>query len=179
MKTCHLIWPLLWHENQLISSSTQFQYLKTTRKSDLIQNKLKPASLGTDWIENKRFRHVFAKTSVFMPKPGSINSGTGLLKWLTNTGSEHVTHRAPASRNRRMMALSSVYIESNLAGSCCRWCGALCLVPRALIKIRWNLFLGFTMQCNELLRRGFLTPPPLSRVSLQAFAQKETAKYRH
>jgi hypothetical protein len=75
VKTCHLIWPLLGHENQQISTSTQFQYLKTTRKSDLIQNKLKPASLGTDWIENERFRQVSAKTSVFMPKTGSINSG--------------------------------------------------------------------------------------------------------
>ena len=64
------------HENQLISYSTQSQYLKTTPPSDLIQNKLKPASLGTDWIENERFAHVFAKTSVFMPKTGSINSGT-------------------------------------------------------------------------------------------------------
>jgi hypothetical protein len=42
----------------------------------LIQNKLKLASLGTDWIKNERFEHVFAKTSVFMPKTGSINSGT-------------------------------------------------------------------------------------------------------
>jgi 5-keto 4-deoxyuronate isomerase len=56
-------------------------------KSNLIQNKLKPASLGTDWIENERFGQVFAKTSVFMPKTGSINSGTGLLKRSTNTGS--------------------------------------------------------------------------------------------
>ncbi len=45
-------------------------------KSDLIQNKLKPVSLGTDWIENERYGQVFAKTSVFMPKTGSINSGT-------------------------------------------------------------------------------------------------------
>jgi hypothetical protein len=36
------------HGNQLISYSTQSQYLKTTPQSDIIQNKLKPVSLGTD-----------------------------------------------------------------------------------------------------------------------------------
>ncbi len=60
----------------LLQYSTQSQYLKTTPQSDLIQNKLKPASLGTDLIENERYGHVFVKTSVFMPKTGSINSGT-------------------------------------------------------------------------------------------------------
>jgi hypothetical protein len=63
-------------ENQLISSSTQSQYLKTTPNSDLVQNKLIPTSLGTDLIENERFELVFAKTIIFMPKTGSINSGT-------------------------------------------------------------------------------------------------------
>jgi hypothetical protein len=63
-------------ENQLISSSTQSQYLKTTLNSDLVQNKLIPTSLGTDWIENERFELVFAKTIIFMPKTGSINSDT-------------------------------------------------------------------------------------------------------
>ncbi len=55
--------------------------------------KLKPASLGTDWIENERFGHVFAKTSVFMPKTGSINSGTGLLKNFNNSGSGYTAWR--------------------------------------------------------------------------------------
>jgi hypothetical protein len=32
-----------------------------------------------DWIENERFAHVFAKTIIFMPKTGSINSGNGVL----------------------------------------------------------------------------------------------------
>ncbi len=45
--------------------------------SDLIQNKLKPASLGTDRIENERIGLIFAKTIIFAPKTGSINSGTG------------------------------------------------------------------------------------------------------
>ena len=62
----------------LISSSTQFQYLKTTPQSDLVQNKLIPTSLGTDLIENERFELVFAKTIIFVPKTGSINSGTGI-----------------------------------------------------------------------------------------------------
>jgi hypothetical protein len=47
-------------ENLLISSSTQFQYLKTTPQSDLIQNKLIPASLGT---VPEIIDPVFAKTS--------------------------------------------------------------------------------------------------------------------
>ena len=46
--------------------------------TDLVQNKLIPPSLGTDWIENERFELVFAKTIIFMPKTGSINSGTGV-----------------------------------------------------------------------------------------------------
>jgi hypothetical protein len=32
--------------------------------------------LSTDWIENEHFLLVFMKTSVFMLKTGSINSGT-------------------------------------------------------------------------------------------------------
>ncbi len=43
---------------------------------DLIQDKLRHASLGTDWIENERFGLVFAKTIIFTSKTGSINSGT-------------------------------------------------------------------------------------------------------
>ena len=43
-----------------------------------LQNKLKMTSLSTDWIENEHFLLVFMKTSVFMPKTGSINSGTGI-----------------------------------------------------------------------------------------------------
>ncbi len=73
VKICHLIWPLFELENLLISSSTQFLYLKTTPQSDLIQNKLIPASLGTDWIENERFRLVLMKTIIFMPKTGARN----------------------------------------------------------------------------------------------------------
>ncbi len=60
-----------------MKTSWQSQYLKTTPKSDLIQNKQRPASLGTDWIENERFGLVFSKTIIFMSKTGSINSGTG------------------------------------------------------------------------------------------------------
>ncbi len=48
--------------------------------TDLIQNKLIPTSLGRDWIENKRFELVFAKTIIFMPKTRSINSGTDHLQ---------------------------------------------------------------------------------------------------
>jgi hypothetical protein len=36
--------------------------------------------MGTDWIENERFELVLAKTIIFMPKTGSINSGTGLVR---------------------------------------------------------------------------------------------------
>jgi hypothetical protein len=69
-------------ENQLISSSTQeSQYLKTTPTSDLIQNKQRPASLGTDWIGNERFGLVFVKTIIFVSKTGSINSGTGQIQY--------------------------------------------------------------------------------------------------
>ncbi len=67
------------HENQLISASTQSQYLKTTTKFDLIQNKLRLASLGTDQIENERFGLVFAKTIIFTSKTGSIISGTSVV----------------------------------------------------------------------------------------------------
>jgi hypothetical protein len=66
----------LWAGNMLISSSTQFQYLKTTPQSDLVQNKLISTSLGTDWIKNERFELLFAKTIIFMLKTRSINSGT-------------------------------------------------------------------------------------------------------
>jgi hypothetical protein len=45
-----------------------------------LQYKLKMTSLSTDWIENEHFLLVFMKTSVFMPKTGSINSGTGGAK---------------------------------------------------------------------------------------------------
>jgi len=37
-------------------------------KSNLIQNKLKPASQGTDWIENERIGLIFAKTIISHPK---------------------------------------------------------------------------------------------------------------
>jgi hypothetical protein len=56
--------------------TVQSQYLKTIPKSDLIQNKVRSGSLGTDWIENKHFVLVFPKMIVFTPKTGSINSGT-------------------------------------------------------------------------------------------------------
>ncbi len=51
-------------------------------KSDLIQNKLKEASLGTgtDWIEYERVGLIFTKTIIFTPKTGSINSGTGPIE---------------------------------------------------------------------------------------------------
>ncbi len=48
--------------------------------TDLVQNKLIPTSLGTDWIENESFELVFAKTIIFMPKTGSINSDTVLVQ---------------------------------------------------------------------------------------------------
>ncbi len=46
----------------------------------------RPRKMGTDWNENEHFGLVFAKTIVFMPNTGSINSGTGVLKgfMLTN-----------------------------------------------------------------------------------------------
>ncbi len=44
--------------------------------TDLVQNKPRPASMGTDWIENERFGLIFSKTIIFTPKTGSINSGT-------------------------------------------------------------------------------------------------------
>jgi hypothetical protein len=81
MKTTLSAWPRGGGglgENQLISSSMQSQYLKTTTNY-LVQNKLIPTSLGTDWIENERFELVFAETIIFMPKTGSINSGTGVF----------------------------------------------------------------------------------------------------
>jgi hypothetical protein len=45
--------------------------------TDLVQNMLILASLGTNWYENERFGLFFTKMLVFMPKSGSINSGTG------------------------------------------------------------------------------------------------------
>jgi hypothetical protein len=82
MKTTLAAWPDRGGglgENQLISSSTQSQYLKTTPKPDLVQNKLIPTSLSTNWIENERFELVSTKTIIFMPKTGSLNSGTGVF----------------------------------------------------------------------------------------------------
>ncbi len=74
-----------WNLSQALASDL-FLYavpvLENDPQVDLIQNMLKPASLGTDWLENERFGHVFAKTSVFMPKTGSINSGTGLVRFM-------------------------------------------------------------------------------------------------
>jgi hypothetical protein len=54
----------------LISSSTQFQYLKTTLQSDLFQNMLRPASLATNWYENERLGLVFTKMLVSCPIQG-------------------------------------------------------------------------------------------------------------
>jgi hypothetical protein len=59
-----------------------FLYAATVFRNDphllSLQYKLKMTSLSTDWIENAHFLLVFMKTSVFMPKTGSINSGTGV-----------------------------------------------------------------------------------------------------
>jgi len=68
---------------------TQFLYLKTTPQSDLFQNMLIVASLGTNWYENERLGLVFTKMLVFVPNSGSINSGT-VLK-----GRELATRRNP------------------------------------------------------------------------------------
>jgi hypothetical protein len=58
-------------------------YLKMTPIIYLIQNKLIPTSLGTDWTENERFELVFGKTIIFMPKTRSINSGIEFSsKWV-------------------------------------------------------------------------------------------------
>jgi hypothetical protein len=78
VKTCHLIWLLFEQENLLISYSTQFEYLKTTPQPDLFQNKLLLMSLSKVWNENERFRLVFTKMLVFVPKTGSLHTGTVL-----------------------------------------------------------------------------------------------------
>ena len=53
-----------------------------------LQYKLKMRSLSTVWNENERFWLVFTKTLVFMPKTGSLHTGTGeilSLGRMTNT----------------------------------------------------------------------------------------------
>ncbi len=50
--------------------------------TDLYQNMLIPASLGTNWFENEGLGLVCTKMLVFMPKSGFINSGTGLWNQL-------------------------------------------------------------------------------------------------
>jgi hypothetical protein len=45
---------------------------------DLFQNKLLPMSLSKVWNENERFRLVFTKMLVFVPKTGSLHTGKGL-----------------------------------------------------------------------------------------------------
>jgi hypothetical protein len=61
-------------------AALSFLYAATVFRNDphllSLQYKLKMTSLSTDWIENEHFLLVFMKTSVFMPKTGSINSGT-------------------------------------------------------------------------------------------------------
>ncbi len=84
----------------------QFQYLKTTPQSDLVQNMLILASLGTNWYENERFGLFFTKTLVFMPKSGSINSGTGLLVNFANfhtPGSGSALRYGSGSRTAKWM----------------------------------------------------------------------------
>ncbi len=50
-----------------------------------------PASLAMNWNETERFGLFFTKMLVFMPKSGSINSGTGLLARLRKVrGDTHV-----------------------------------------------------------------------------------------
>ena len=125
------------HENQLISYSTQSQYLKTTPPSDLIQNKLKPASLGTDWIENERFGPVFVKTTVFMPKTGSINSGTGLI-WLYQKCSKFSQQVVKYFK----LTQTGFFFESHFPVSF-----------RQNMRTTWNFF--WTMyQCAEFKLRG-------------------------
>jgi hypothetical protein len=62
-------------------AALSFLYAATVFRNDphllSLQYKLKMTSLSSDWIENEHFLLVFMKTSVFMPKTGSINSGTG------------------------------------------------------------------------------------------------------
>jgi hypothetical protein len=61
-------------------AALSFLYAETVFRNDphllSLQYKLKMTSLSTDWIENEHFLLVFMKMSVFMPKTGSINSGT-------------------------------------------------------------------------------------------------------
>ncbi len=45
--------------------------------TDLFQNKLLSMSLSKVWNENERFRLVFTKKVVFVPKTGSLHTGTG------------------------------------------------------------------------------------------------------
>jgi hypothetical protein len=52
-----------------------------------LQYTLKLRSLIMVWNENDRFWLVFTKTLVFMPKTGSLHTGTCLHKRSTNTGS--------------------------------------------------------------------------------------------
>ncbi len=63
-------------------AALSFLYSATVFRNDphllSLQYKLKMTSLSTDWIENERFGHVFGKTIIFIPKTGSINSGTVL-----------------------------------------------------------------------------------------------------
>ncbi len=75
--------------NKNHSNNALIFYLIVAAESDLMQNKLKPASLGTDWIENERFGPVVMKTTNFMLKTGSINSGTVLGAWV---GFDEVTN---------------------------------------------------------------------------------------
>jgi hypothetical protein len=75
------------NENQLISFSTQSQYLKTTPKSDLGQNKLGPESPGTDWIENEGFWACFRENDHFHAQTWIYKfgwkAGTIFMKWVT------------------------------------------------------------------------------------------------
>jgi hypothetical protein len=67
-------------------AALSFLYAATVFRNDShllsLQYKLKMTSLSTDWIENEHFLLVFMKTSVFMPKTGSINSGKAAKSWL-------------------------------------------------------------------------------------------------
>ncbi len=47
-----------------------------------LQYTLKIRSLSMVWNENNRFWLVFTKTLVFMPKTGSLHTGTGLFATL-------------------------------------------------------------------------------------------------
>jgi hypothetical protein len=52
-------------------------YLKLNPNTNL-QYKLKMRSLSTVWNENEHFWLVFMKMLVFVPKPRSLHTGTGL-----------------------------------------------------------------------------------------------------